>query len=148
MAASGPSGCRQAAFVNNRNVPLASDGPRFLTSSRHLLPRSRRFTSLARGHADFSQRGPQQPWEDNSSERLAFPRVPGVIIGVNAGYAFSSIREANRSPLGGRAGRWPQFSSCDFFPRAMAAIARGHRRSLAESLAPSTVPDVSDSVIA
>ena len=75
--------------------------------------------------------------DPNAGERLAFARLPtGVrVIGVNAGHAFSFVRDAADDlrwaavPAAGS-----QFRSRDLFPQAAAAIALGHPDALAERL--------------
>src|SRR5205085_12100130 len=70
----------------------------------------------------------------NAGERLAYARLPtGVrVIGVNAGHAFSLVRDASEelrwaaAPAGGS-----QFRSRDLFPKAAAAIALGRPDALA-----------------
>ena len=83
--------------------------------------------------------------EANAGERLAFALLPtGVrVVGVNAGYAFSFVRDAAEEL------RWAdveaggsQFRSRDLFPEAAARIACGWPGVLAEGLAPSDVPAV------
>jgi len=82
---------------------------------------------------------------DNAGERLAFARLPtGVrVIGVNAGHAFSFVRDAAQDL------RWAavpadgsQFRSRDLFPQAAAAIALGHPEALAEALDAAAIPPV------
>ncbi len=81
----------------------------------------------------------------NAGERLAFARLPtGVrIIGVNAGHAFSFVREAAVEL------RWAavpaegsQFRSRDLFPQAAAAIALGQVDALGEALEVAEIPEV------
>ncbi len=87
----------------------------------------------------------------NAGERLAFARLPtGVrVIGVNAGHAFSFVRDAAGEL------RWAavpaegsQFRSRDLFPRAAAAIALGHPDALGDAIDPDDIPDVPEGVIA
>jgi hypothetical protein len=87
----------------------------------------------------------------NAGERLAFARLPtGVrVIGVNAGYAFSFVRDA-ASEL-----RWAavpasgsQFRSRDLFPQAAAAIALGQPDALTQKIPPEDIPDVPPNCIA
>src|SRR5919109_4167056 len=82
---------------------------------------------------------------NNAGERLAFARLPtGVrVVGVNAGHAFSFVRDAAEEL------RWAavpaegsQFRSRDLFPRAAAAIAVGQPDALAEVVPPADIPDV------
>ena len=81
----------------------------------------------------------------NEGERLAYALLPtGVrVVGVNAGYAFSFVRDAAEDL------RWAsaatggsQFRSRDLFPKAAGAIASGYPDSLAEEMHTSEIPDV------
>src|SRR5687767_14773616 len=81
----------------------------------------------------------------NAGERLAYARLPtGVrVIGVNAGWAFSFVRDVVAEL------RWAavpaegsQFRSRDLFPQAAGAIALGRPEALANVVAPGDVPDV------
>jgi hypothetical protein len=88
---------------------------------------------------------------DNEGERLAFARLPtGVrVIGVNAGYAFSFVRDAAEvlrwvsAPAEGS-----QFRSRDLFPEALGAIVAGHPGALAGELPPAQIPGVPGSHVA
>ncbi|HVF54522.1 MAG TPA: hypothetical protein VM934_00150 [Pyrinomonadaceae bacterium] len=89
--------------------------------------------------------------EDNAGERLAFARLPtGVrVIGVNAGEAFSFVREAADEL------RWAavpaegsQFRSRDLFPQAAAAIALGQPDALADELDRAAIPRVQTNRVA
>ena len=80
---------------------------------------------------------------DNAGERLAYARLPsGVrVVGVNAGYAFSFVRDAAEEL------RWAavpaegsQFRSRDLFPQAAGAIALGQPDALAEPISRRDVP--------
>ncbi len=79
----------------------------------------------------------------NAGERLAFARLAtGVrVIGVNAGYAFSFLKDAAEEiryaavPHEGS-----QFRSRDLFPQAAAAIALGRPDALAEAVPPGDLP--------
>ncbi len=88
---------------------------------------------------------------ENTGERLAFALLPtGVrVVGVNAGYAFSFIRE------GAEELRWAsvgaggsQFRSRDLFPKAAAEIASGWPDALAGAIDSSDVPDVPQNRVA
>jgi len=89
--------------------------------------------------------------EANAGERLAFARLPsGVrVIGVNAGYTFSFVRDAAEdlrwaaAPAAGS-----QFRSRDLFPQAAAAVALGQPDALGDALGPGDVPNVPAGVIA
>ncbi len=87
----------------------------------------------------------------NEGERLAYARLStGVrVIGVNAGHAFSFIRDAALEL------RWAavpaegsQFRSRDLFPQAAAAIALGRPEALADEVDRSAVPDIPPSCVA
>ena len=89
--------------------------------------------------------------EENAGERLAFARLPtGVrVVGVNAGHAFSFVRDAAEEL------RWAavsaagsQFRSRDLFPQAAAAIALGSPDALAEELDRAQIPDVTPNLVA
>ena len=89
--------------------------------------------------------------EGNAGERLAFARLPtGVrVIGVNAGYAFSFLRDAAEEL------RWAsvpaegsQFRSRDLFPQAAGSIALGKLDALAEAVTPADMPAVPTNCIA
>jgi hypothetical protein len=87
----------------------------------------------------------------NAGERLAYARLPtGVhVIGVNAGYAFSFIKDVAkelrwvRSPDEGS-----QFRSRDMFPQPVGDIARGVFDALGEKIDVSSVPEPPSSVLA
>jgi hypothetical protein len=87
----------------------------------------------------------------NAGERLAFARLPtGVrVIGVNAGYAFSFVRDAaSELRWAAVAAQGSQFRSRDLFPQAAAAIALGQPDALAEKIPLSDIPDMSPNCIA
>jgi hypothetical protein len=72
----------------------------------------------------------------NEGERLAFALLPtGVrVVGVNAGYAFSFVRDAAEELRWASVGaEGSQFRSRDLFPRAAAAIASGRPGALADA---------------
>jgi hypothetical protein len=89
--------------------------------------------------------------EENAGERLAFARLhTGVrVIGVNAGHAFSFVRDAAETlrwaavPAAGS-----QFRSRDLFPRAAAAIALGEPDALGAAIDPADIPAPPDCAIA
>jgi hypothetical protein len=85
------------------------------------------------------------PRADDEGERLAFARLPtGVrVIGVNAGHAFSFVRDAAEEL------RWvsvpaegSQFRSRDLFPEALGEVVAGHPGALAGEIPPPNIPDV------
>ncbi|HTE18996.1 MAG TPA: hypothetical protein VK689_11535 [Armatimonadota bacterium] len=82
---------------------------------------------------------------ENAGERLAFARLTtGVrVIGVNAGHAFSFLRDAAEEL------RWAavpaegsQFRSRDLFPQAAGAIALGRPDALGDKMRRSDIPTV------
>src|ERR687895_1932794 len=89
--------------------------------------------------------------EGNEGERLAYALLPnGVrVIGVNAGYAFSFVRDAAEELRWASVGaEGSQFRSRDLFPRAAAAIASGRPDALADAMSTSDIPDVPRSRVA
>lgn len=89
--------------------------------------------------------------ESNAGERLAFARLPtGIrVIGVNAGHAFSFIRDvAEELRWASVPAEGSQFRSRDLFPKAAAEIALGQPDALAEELRRSEIPDVPQNQIA
>src|ERR671916_1607711 len=88
---------------------------------------------------------------NNEGERLAFARLPtGVrVVGVNAGYAFSFVRDAAEElrwisvPAGGS-----QFRSRDLFPEAIAGIVAGSEEALSGEIRSSAIPDVPERRVA
>ncbi|HEV2741953.1 MAG TPA: SAM-dependent chlorinase/fluorinase [Rubrobacter sp.] len=81
--------------------------------------------------------------EGNEGERLAYALLPsGVrVVGVNAGHAFSFVRDEAvelrwaRVPAEGS-----QFRSRDLFPEAAADIALGRPDALGEGMGPAAIP--------
>src|SRR3954454_16260146 len=73
----------------------------------------------------------------NAGERLAFARLPtGVrVIGVNAGFAFSFVRDlAAELRFAAVAAEGSQFRSRDLFPQAAGAIALGRPEALGPAI--------------
>ena len=86
-----------------------------------------------------------QSREGNAGERLAYARLPtGVrVIGVNAGHAFSFVRDlAGELRWAAVAAEGSQFRSRDLFPQAAAAIALGKPDALADPIDRADIPDV------
>lgn len=93
----------------------------------------------------------EQARTGNAGERLAFARLPtGVrVIGVNAGYTFSFVRDLGvELRWAAVAAEGSQFRSRDLFPEAAAAIALGQPDALDEEIPPSDIPDVPHNCIA
>lgn len=93
----------------------------------------------------------EQARAGNAGEGLAFARLAtGVrVIGVNAGYAFSFVRDlAVELRWAAVAAEGSQFRSRDLFPEAAAAIALGQPEALGEDIPPSDIPDVPPNCIA
>jgi hypothetical protein len=102
-------------------------------------------------HNVAPRRDDEEARAGNAGERLAFARLPtGVrVIGVNAGHAFSFVREAAEEL------RWAsvpaegsQFRSRDLFPQAAGAIALGQPDALGEEIERALVPEVPSNRIA
>ena len=92
----------------------------------------------------------EQARKSNAGERLAFARLStGVrVIGVNAGYAFSFVRDvAEELRWAAVAAEGSQFRSRDLFPQAAAAIALGQPNTLDEEIPVSDIPDVPQNTI-
>jgi hypothetical protein len=88
---------------------------------------------------------------ENAGERLAYARLPtGVrVIGVNAGYAFSFIKEvAEKLRWAASAAEGSQFRSRDVFPQAAAAIFLGLPAALGDDIQPDRIPSPPDSAVA
>ena len=93
----------------------------------------------------------EQARAGNAGERLAFARLPtGVrVIGVNAGYAFSFVRDlAIELRWAAVSAEGSQFRSRDLFPEAAGAIALGQPDALGEPISSSDIPDVPSNCIA
>lgn len=89
--------------------------------------------------------------EGNAGERLAFARLPtGVrVIGVNAGHAFSFVRDtAEELRWAAVPAEGSQFRSRDLFPQAAAAIALGQPDALGDDIERADIPDVPASRVA
>jgi hypothetical protein len=87
----------------------------------------------------------------NAGERLAYARLPtGIrVIGVNAGYTFSFIKDvAEKLRWAASPSEGSQFRSRDVFPEAAAAIALGLSSALGEEIDARAVPPPPPSVIA
>ncbi len=88
---------------------------------------------------------------ENAGERLAYARLPtGVrVVGVNAGYAFSFIKDiAEKLRWAASRADGSQFRSRDVFPQAAAAIALGLASALGEDIEPTVIPSPPASAIA
>lgn len=102
-------------------------------------------------HNVAPRRDAEEAREDNAGERLAFARLPtGVrVIGVNAGEAFSFVRDAAEElRWASVAAEGSQFRSRDLFPKAAADIALGQPDALAEELPLSAIPDIPENRVA
>lgn len=93
----------------------------------------------------------EQARKANAGERLAFARLKtGVrVIGVNAGYTFSFIRDlAVELNWAAVAAAGSQFRSRDLFPQAAGAIALGKPDALAENIPLENIPQIPSNRIA
>jgi hypothetical protein len=87
----------------------------------------------------------------NAGERLAFARTTtGVrVIGVNAGHAFSFLRDlAEELRWASVSAEGSQFRSRDLFPQAAADIAVGEPEALGEKVRREEIPAIPESRIA
>jgi S-adenosylmethionine hydrolase len=87
----------------------------------------------------------KQPRRDNEGEGLTYVLLPnGVkVVGVNAGYTLSFLREYAQSMHIVKVSRGgSQFRSRDVFPNAAIAIAQGDFSLLGDVLEPSDIPEV------
>src|SRR5215210_1192146 len=88
---------------------------------------------------------------ENAGERLAYARLPtGVrVIGVNAGYALSFIKDvAEKLRWAASPAEGSQFRSRDVFPQAAAAIALGLPAALGDDIQLDLLPSPPDSAVA
>lgn len=102
-------------------------------------------------HNVAPRRDDPQARPDNAGEGLAFARLPtGVqVIGVNAGYAFSFVRDqAEELRWAAAPATGSQFRSRDLFPQAASAIALGQPDALAQAIDPRDIPDLPSNCIA
>ncbi len=89
--------------------------------------------------------------EGNEGERLAHALLPnGVrVVGVNAGYAFSFVRdealELRWAPVPAEGS---QFRSRDLFPEAAADIVLGRPGALGEEMDPAEIPGIPENRVA
>ncbi len=85
------------------------------------------------------------PRPGNQGERLVCARLPDgvLVVGANAGYTFSFVRDeasSLREVRRGAAGS--QFRSRDFFPELLARVVDGDGSVLGDALAPGAVADL------
>ncbi|HEV2094215.1 MAG TPA: hypothetical protein VGR18_13720 [Rubrobacter sp.] len=89
--------------------------------------------------------------EGNEGERLAYALLPNGtrVVGVNAGHAFSFIRDAAEEL------RWApvpaegsQFRSRDLFPEAVADIVLGRPGALGDEIDPTAIPGIPENRVA
>lgn len=102
-------------------------------------------------HNVAPRRDDPQARPENAGERLAYARLPtGVrVIGVNAGYALSFIRDlAEKLRWAASPAEGSQFRSRDVFPQAAAAIALGLPSALGNEIEPGIIPSPPPSAIA
>lgn len=102
-------------------------------------------------HNVAPRRDAEEAREDNAGERLAFARLPtGVrVIGVNAGEAFSFVRDAaDELRWASVAAEGSQFRSRDLFPKAAGDIALGQPDALGEAVPMAAIPDIPENRIA
>src|SRR5829696_567519 len=150
----GPTGDLASAEVVQRlkrhlpdAEPVLTPVPPFATLAAGFCVAQLGLSEAPAGTLVYHNVAPRQDVEDareaNAGERLAFARLAtGVrVVGVNAGHAFSFVRDAAEEL------RWAavpaegsQFRSRDLFPQAAGAIAVGQPDALAEPIARRDVP--------
>lgn len=102
-------------------------------------------------HNVAPRRDNQAARRDNDGERLVYASLPnGVkVVGVNAGYAFSFVKNAATDlRFVNVASAGSQFRSRDIFPQAVAAVAQDEPDILGETVPPQLVPELPTSSIA
>src|SRR3954451_1546728 len=120
--------------------PFASLAAGFCIAQRGLTPAP---AGTLIYHNVAPRQDDDQAREDNAGERLAFARLPtGVrVVGVNAGHAFSFVRDAAEDlRWAAVAAEGSQFRSGDLFRRPAAAIAVGQPEALAEPIDRAAIP--------
>jgi S-adenosylmethionine hydrolase len=96
-------------------------------------------------HNVAPRRDDEEAREGNAGERLAYARLPtGVrVIGVNAGYAFSFVRDvAEELRWTSVPAKGSQFRSRDLFPQAAGAIALGQPEAMGDEIDRALIPEV------
>ncbi len=135
--------------------PVATPVPPFATLAAGFCAAQLALTGAPPGTVVFHNVAPRQDEvsarRNNDGERLAYARLPnGVrVVGVNAGYTFSFLRDEVRElSFVNVASSGSQFRSRDLFAAACAAVVRGEPGSLAEGLNPALIPGVPESAVA
>ena len=89
--------------------------------------------------------------QQGEGERLIYAKLTNgiAIVGVHAGYCFSFVKSYIADlHMVNVANKGSQFRSRDFYPEAVAAVARGKLDMLGEKLDPASIPDVPQSHVA
>lgn len=135
--------------------PVLLPVPAFSTLAAGFCVAQLGFNEAPAGTLIYHNVAPRQDAEEareaNAGERLAFARLPsGVrVIGVNAGHAFSFVRDvAEELRWASVPAEGSQFRSRDLFPQAAAAIALGRPDALGEELDRDRIPRVPENLIA
>ena len=135
--------------------PVATPVPPFATLAAGFCAAQLALNDGPPGTVVFHNVAPRQDEvsarRNNDGERLAYARLPNgvIVVGVNAGYAFSFLRaEALELSFVNVASSGSQFRSRDLFAAACAAVLRGEPGALGEGLEPATIPDVPERVVA
>jgi len=129
--------------------PVLTPVPAFSTLAAGFCIAQLGLNEAAPGTLIYHNVAPRQDDENarvrNAGERLAVARLPTGIraIGVNAGHAFSFVRDAaDELRWAAVAAEGSQFRSRDLFPQAAAAVAVGRPDALAEPIERLDIPDV------
>jgi S-adenosylmethionine hydrolase len=135
--------------------PVLTPVPAFSTLAAGFCVAQLGLNEVPTGTIIYHNVAPRQDTEEareaNAGERLAFARLStGVrVIGVNAGHAFSFVRDvAEELRWAAVPAEGSQFRSRDLFPQAAGAIALGQPDALAEELDRNQIPDVPQNLIA
>jgi S-adenosylmethionine hydrolase len=89
--------------------------------------------------------------KDNEGESLVYAKLKNgmQVVGVNAGYCFSFIKQDIEAlHLVNVANKGSQFRSRDFYPEAVIGIAHGEKKFIGDILKPSIIPDIPTNKIA
>lgn len=89
--------------------------------------------------------------KDNSGEKLMYAKLKNgfEILGINAGYTFSFLKdEIAAFHLVNVENQGSQFRSRDKYPPIVAQMVEGKNVFIGETIAPTTIPDVPERVIA
>lgn len=135
--------------------PVLTPVPTFSTLAAGFCIAQLALNEAPAGTLVYHNVAPRQDDEDsrraNEGEALAFARLPtGIrVIGVNAGYTFSFLRDvAEELRWAAAPADGSQFRSRDLFPQAAAAIALGQPNALGAAMNNQDIPAVPENCVA